>query len=358
MGNVDVTKRWRHEGWAIHNDVAWWRAIVTMLGLLTVLGACKRASPTAVSVPGSGSAPATARCVPVHFAAIVECKTEGMCIGVYAVDSACVATMRNEISLGAAVPRIVDLAWPRGDGPLYVVAERATKPVWAWSRIDAPHSANAAMVASLVWHDETFAVKAADGMGFGVFTDGSDVVLTGCAQWANDNEEEWHCDREVYWSIIDKRVVSALPLPAFATPWRAGKLGDNIDVHNGAEATAPVQCRVGGVVTAAPSFATPSAVTMLAHNDYWLWYAVGASRSSPMIDWDVRAQRGCGRHPELAGQSALGPHGYWAHRSNPYSRDDAAKWTIRQREIATPLFGQDGKPMLIESDLLVWATAE
>ncbi|MBP9086971.1 MAG: hypothetical protein KBG15_12695 [Kofleriaceae bacterium] len=360
MGQRDVIHRGRQRGWPGPTGRAWLCVAATLFGSMVVAGACKR--PSSVPVSGlaprggsGGNSPSAARCVPAHFAAIVECKTEGFCVGVFSVDAACVATMRNEINLGGEVTRIIALAWPRSDGPLYAVVERATTPAWAWTRIDVPRTAAATTVAGLTWHDETFAQKDPDGVGFGIVTDGRDVVLTGCAQWDSDNEEEWHCASEVYWSIFDQRLLPTLPLPPLAQAWRAGKLGDNVVVRDGADAT--VECRVAGAANTPTRYATPAAVTVLTHDDYLLWYAAGGSRSSPIIGWDVIARRGCGVHPAMVGQTALGPHGYWANRSNPYSRNDTAKWTIHQRDMATSLLGSDGKPMLVDSDSVVWATS-
>lgn len=300
---------------------------------------------------GSGSAVAAIDgCVPASFVVHAPCDDDAACVRVFEVTTACAVREVKAHALPAEVERIVDLVWPTVGGPLYLVGQRRDHRQWSWAVLDNPRSATAAQLAAMTWTDDEIGEGDPDGFRFGVETDGTRAILTGCAEWTMDSEEEWHCAEDVF-RTTDRMPVPHLPTPLFARAWSDGQIVAGVALRRkGSE----LECHPGTGAWATIRLDPPLAVAPIADDRYYVFHQRGGHRGGPNIGIEATAMKGCARDQGVKGDVVPGPGRLWAHRVDPYS-NMGNRWTISHHDRSAPLADASGAPFAIEADVLIWA---
>ncbi|MDX2090566.1 MAG: hypothetical protein SFX73_22090 [Kofleriaceae bacterium] len=293
-----------------------------------------------------------ATCEPASFAVAGACQGGGRCVSLYEVDKACVVQLKKEHQLLEPDREILDVAWPKVGGPLYlVVVGGAEGPVWG--TLDSPLSAGADAFSKVAWKTEKIGDLEPEGFRFGVETTADGPVLTTCKKWIEDNEEEWHCDDPKFWSIASKSYAKKLGVPAFAkqldgtaigkvtiTPTKTGYECTGTDGKTTPLLDGPADAPIAGAVSL-----SDDTYLLVQYNYGSRMNANPAAYATPM--------RGCEVHP-LKGEAIPGPAGFWLHRADRYTAGKDV-WNVYRKADAKPLSGADGSPFATAGDVVTWA---
>lgn len=304
-----------------------------------------------VVVPDAAAAPTDGACEPASFAAYGACGSGGRCIQIYEVDAACVVQQRRELSFTDAAEEIVDVVWPRRDSEMYIAVTTDASSHTAWGTLASPLASNDKAVAAIKWNTEKLGAGDQRGAQFGLDTDGTQVAIAACTEWADDNEEEWHCTAEELKSITGKRDPGKAFVPPFTTAFTPGAIVPGVTLRKHKR---ELECRIGTGKWTKTSHPVPVSTAVLDGDNWVLVEHFKGSRGTPAPSSEIFVMKGCNEDPKLRGEVQLGPTGYWAHRPNRYTTGDATLWRIHRRGSAEPLKRADGKPAMLEGDGLTW----
>jgi hypothetical protein len=300
-------------------------------------------APTATaSVPGGA-------CREASFAALDACATQGACVRLFDVTPECEVITARELTL-PGVEEIIDVAWPRASGSLWVVARRDVSATWVWAEVRNPRTASDKELAAVRWAEAKLGESDPEGFQYGVETDGKRVILTGCTSWVSDNEEEWHCDGGTY-RALDKSAIDHLPPPSFAKPGLPGKAITGVTLHAGDDHM--IQCE-GGEYPESVGWGTPIGYEMLDGGRYVLFYENVGSRGGPNIAVESAVLKGCKVDGRAEGEAVVGPAGYWANLKDRYTTSPHP-WRIYRASGASPLMDSTNAPFGVEAKMVTWA---
>lgn len=307
------------------------------------------AAPTA---PDAGMAaakePSGATCPPAFFALAHSCGADGQCVWLYEVDSTCVVRLRSELDFSALTDHVIDVAWPKKEGPLYaVIAKEGQGPVWG--AVPSPLTGDAKALTKVAWKAEKIGAMEPEGFRYGVESSGDGAVFAGCEKWDEHNEEEWSCGKVAFWSIPDAKPVKNLPPPPFtqAVDKPIGKI-------------ALKKTKQGFACTGADGKATPLeagdsedpvvGATSLSDDTFILMSLNPGRRTEPSPQPYGTMYRGCALHPTIKGTLIPGPQGYYLRQT-----EQLGDWKIYRGTDETPLPDPDSNPFAKAGAVATWA---
>jgi hypothetical protein len=297
-------------------------------------------------------------CPVAHAATTGECADGTSCVLLVEIDAACTFRVAKELPFSDEIigddpsVGVRDLAWPRRDGPLYLVIDGS--PSWRWGKVDAPLAAPADALAKVSWKSQKLGEIEPEGFQYGVESDGKTAYLVGCASWSDcgpDAEEceEWSCEKHLFLDVATGKKAARAPVHPFATPFKGGKVTDAVTmVKRGKDAST---CTAAGKEPIEDYARIPDAIVPLSATD---WLAIDYQWGSRMFArWSASATYGSGcarENDDPYRRIRVGPSKLWAVY-------EEAGWALQHGPKGAPLVGSTGAVHVGGEGPFVW-TAE
>lgn len=317
----------------------------------TTLTAVVEEAPTAPAMPPPPPGPST--CSPAHLATTGSC-TDGLrCLLLLEIDATCTVKVAKELQLPDDEMEpgegVLDVAWPKRDGSLYLVIGGET---WRWGEVSNPLAAPADALTKLTWTKAKVGAIEPEGYQYGLDTDGKSVFLVGCASWDDGSDsgaeevEEWDCKKTLFVDPKTKKKAARAPKSPFATPFAFGEVAPVIELSKRGK---ELVCAAGSDPPDTFYGDAPDAIVTLGPSD---WLAVtyrAGSRMTAKWHADVTYYRGCSEASDLEGSIRLGPDLFWAVSTD-------AGWQLQYGPAKGGLSDATGKIRAFGDGPLVWTS--
>ncbi len=302
------------------------------------------APPPGPPVPPSPPEPTT--CTTAHLATTGACSDGLRCLLLLEVNATCKVAVARELPLPDDLDPgegVLDLAWPRRDGSLFLVIGGET---WRWGELPAPLTAPADALTKLTWNKAKVGVIEPEGYQFGLETDGKSVFLVGCAAWddgGGEESEEWDCTKTLFVDPKTKKKARRAPTPPFMVPFEREVAPVIALTMIGGEAA----CISGSDPPETFEDDLPDAFVTLGPSD-WLGITYRAgSRMHARWRADADYYRGCEQDGNVTGMIRVGPDGFWA-------RSTEAGWQLQHGPVRSGLSDATGTLRAFGDGPLAW----
>lgn len=244
------------------------------------------------------------------------------------ISATCTVRVANELdipdeALESDGGGIQDIAWPKKDGPIFLVNGVET---WAWAELPSPLTAARDALEKVNWTPTKVGAMEPEGYQYGLTTDGTNAILVGCAKWSEcspDAEEceEWECKKTLFVDPHTKKKVKQPRLP-FVEPYDTKKCPDMEDA--------------------------PDRMVVLSPTE---WIALTTTAGSRMnAKWGVWAQYVTGCEAELVERAVVvGPNQLWA-------RSTETGWALQHGPRGGALTDATGKLATFGDTHFVWTS--